>query len=260
MPIPLLLATWNFGKVHEMRALLAGLAAGTSGTSGVSPAEAPSAGDSAAATQKQVLSPGYSQSQNSTFELLTLEDASVSFRVAEDGDTYADNAARKALQYCKASGLLTLADDSGLEVDALDGAPGLHSARYSGIPGANDADRRMALLQNLQGKPKPWTARFCCTVMVAVPAGHALPGGITPAAVEDGITLFQTEGTCEGEIIEEERGRNGFGYDPIFLMAGMVYTMAELSTEEKNQLSHRARAVKAALPLLGLLAAGSAQR
>jgi XTP/dITP diphosphohydrolase len=187
---------------------------------------------------------------------LTVEDARITFRVAEDGTTYAENAARKALQYCRASGLLTLADDSGLEVDALDGAPGLHSARYSAKPGANDADRRMALLQNLQCKPKPWTARFRCTVVVAVPAGHPLPGGFTPAAVIDGISLYQTEGTCEGEIIEQERGRNGFGYDPIFLMAGMVYTMAELSTEEKNQLSHRAQAVKAAMPLLESLSAG----
>lgn len=260
MPIPLLLATWNFGKVHEMRALLAGLAAEPSGTSGGSTAASPSAGDSTFTLVSSPSAPGQTAQPAAVYKLLTLEDAGVTFRVAEDGATYAENAAHKALQYCQASGLLTLADDSGLEVDALDGAPGLHSARYSGKPGANDADRRMTLLENLQGKPKPWTARFRCTVVVALPAGHTLPGGITPAAVEDGITLYQTEGTCEGEIIEGERGRNGFGYDPIFLMAGMVCTMAELSTQEKNQLSHRARAVKAALPLLGLLAAGSAQR
>jgi len=259
MPIPLLLATWNFGKVHEMRALLAGLAARPSGTSGVSSAASPSAGANAATSHEAAPAQADSLLHNSTYELLTLEVAGVTFRVAEDGDTYAENAARKALQYCKASGLLTLADDSGLEVDALDGAPGLHSARYSGKPGANDADRRMVLLDNLRGKAKPWTARFRCTVMIAVPAGHAPPDGFTPEAVEDGIALYQAEGMCEGEIIEEERGRNGFGYDPIFLMADMVYTMAELSTEEKNQLSHRARAVKAALPLLRMLAAGAAQ-
>jgi XTP/dITP diphosphohydrolase len=250
MPIPLLLATWNFGKVHEMRALLAGLAAGPSGTSGVPPAASPSAGEKASIPVFNASAPGRTRLPGATYELLTLEDAGVTFRVAEDGETYTENATRKALQYCKASGLLTLADDSGLEVDALDGAPGLHSARYSVKPGANDADRRMVLLENLRGKAKPWTARFRCTVIVAIPAGHALPEGFTPASVVDGVTLYQTEGTCEGEIIQEERGRNGFGYDPIFLMAGMVYTMAELSTEEKNQVSHRARAVKATLPLL----------
>ncbi len=255
MPIPLLLATWNFGKVHEMRALLADLAAEQPRTTGIPLQKPPTGGDEANPASKTASLSRKSSTQNSIYELLTLKDAGVTLRVAEDGATYAENAARKALQYCKASGLLTMADDSGLEVDALDGAPGLHSARYSAKPGANDADRRQVLLQNLADKPRPWTARFRCTVVIAVPAGHPLPSRFTPAAVVDGISLYQTEGTCEGEIIEQERGRNGFGYDPVFLMAGLVHTMAELSTEEKNQLSHRARAVKAAVPLLEKLAA-----
>jgi XTP/dITP diphosphohydrolase len=91
--------------------------------------------------------------------------------VEEDGSTYAENAAKKALAYTQASRLVTLADDSGLEVDALHGQPGLHSARYAPWPGATDADRRRLLLQNLQGKPRPWTAHFHCTVAIAVPGG-----------------------------------------------------------------------------------------
>jgi len=156
------------------------------------------------------------------------------FDVVEDGDTYAENAAKKARAYCQASGLLVLADDSGLEVDALGGAPGLHSARYAPQPGATDADRRALMLHNLRGLPQPWTAHFRCTVAVATPAG----------------ALELTEGTCEGEIIPEERGSNGFGYDPIFLLTDLGRTMAELTREQKNTLSHRARAVTAAIPVL----------
>ncbi len=154
--------------------------------------------------------------------------------VAEDGSTYAENATRKALAYQKGSGMVVLADDSGLEVDALGGAPGLHSARYSPIPGANDADRRKLLLDNLAALPRPWTAHFHCTMAIATPAGE----------------LIFTEGDCPGEIIPIERGTNGFGYDPIFLLAGSDQTMAELSTSEKNQLSHRALAIQAARPIL----------
>ncbi len=236
-----------------MRALLAGLAAIPGTTDGSSDFSSPTRGDMDFEKAQARISTPFSTSHNSEFELLTLEDAGVKLRVIEDGTTYAENAARKALQYCQVSGLLTLADDSGLEVDALDGAPGLHSARYSGKPGANDADRRQVLLHNLLGNPKPWTARFRCTVIVAVPAECRLPNSFPPAAVVDGITLFQTEGVCEGEIIKNERGTNGFGYDPIFQMAGLTRTMAELTTEEKNNLSHRARAVKAMLPLLQAL-------
>jgi XTP/dITP diphosphohydrolase len=154
--------------------------------------------------------------------------------VQEDGQTYAENAALKARAYCHASQMVTLADDSGLEVDTLDGQPGLHSARYAPQPGATDADRRAYLLQNLKGHAKPWSARFRCTVAISTPAGE----------------LYYTEGICPGEITDQERGHNGFGYDPLFLLPELGSTMAELNMTQKNQLSHRARAVQAALPLL----------
>lgn len=156
--------------------------------------------------------------------------------VHEDGQTYAENATKKALVFAHASGLISLADDSGLEVDALEGAPGLYSARY-GSPDGNklsDAARRAYLLRNLQGKPRPWTARFHATIAIATPAGQ----------------IQLAEGYCPGEIIPEERGTGGFGYDPIFLLPDLGKTMAELSMDEKNRLSHRARAVINAKPML----------
>ena len=154
--------------------------------------------------------------------------------VPEDGQTYAENATKKAVAFAKASGLVSLADDSGLEVDALDGAPGLYSARYSPKPNASDKDRRLYLLQNLKDKPRPWTARFHATIAIVTPNNQ----------------LQVTEGFCEGEIIPEERGTGGFGYDPIFLLPELGKTMAELSMDEKNRLSHRARAVMKAKPVL----------
>lgn len=154
--------------------------------------------------------------------------------VEEDGSSYAENAAKKARAYADASGLISLADDSGLEVDALDGQPGLYSARYLSRPGATDGDRRTYLLQNLNEKPRPWTAHFHCTVAIASPAGG----------------MYYTEGICRGEIIPEERGENGFGYDPIFYLPDLGRTMAELTMQQKNELSHRARAIKAAIPFL----------
>jgi XTP/dITP diphosphohydrolase len=168
------------------------------------------------------------------FNLLLPADLDIRLEVAETGQTYAENAALKAQAYCAAGGILTLADDSGLEVATLDGAPGLHSARYSPQPGAKDADRRALLLRNLTGKPQPWLARFVCAVVIAAP----------------GEPLQFAEGECRGEILPEERGSNGFGYDPIFYLAGLGRTMAELTRAEKNTLSHRARAVQAALPVL----------
>jgi XTP/dITP diphosphohydrolase len=190
----LLLATNNRGKVKEIQALLEGDA----------------------------------------FELVTPDQLGVQLHVDEDGQTYAENAALKGLAFANLTGLLTLADDSGLEVDALDGQPGLHSARFSTKPGATDADRRAYLLECLQGKPRPWTARFRCVITLAAP----------------GEEMRFAEGICEGEIIPAERGRNGFGYDPIFLIPELNKTMAELSMEEKNRLSHRARAVMVARSIL----------
>lgn len=169
-----------------------------------------------------------------TFDLVTPEMVGINLDVAETGGNYQENAVLKGLAFSKASGLLTLADDSGLEVDALDGAPGLHSARYSSKPGANDADRRRFLLQNLSGKPQPWSARFRCVIAVVEPTGE----------------MQIVEGICPGEIISEERGGNGFGYDPIFLLPETGRTMAELPMDEKNRLSHRGRAAAAALPVI----------
>jgi XTP/dITP diphosphohydrolase len=166
-------------------------------------------------------------------QLVTPADLNLNLEVEEDGETYPENAGKKALAFHRASGLVSLADDSGLEVDALDGAPGLHSARYHPKPGASDADRRAYMLENLQGKPRPWTAHFHATIAIAF----------------DGKVEF-AEGNCYGEIIPEERGINGFGYDPIFFIPELNRTMAELDMETKNRLSHRANAARNALPVL----------
>jgi len=169
------------------------------------------------------------------FELVTPADIQLDLDVHEDGLTYAENATKKAIAFANASGLISLADDSGLEVDALDGAPGLYSARY-GSPDGNkltDGERRKLLIQNLGPFPRPWTARFKATIAMAIPT----------VTLNDVKGLYVTEGFCEGEIIPEERGTGGFGYDPIFLFPKLGKTMAELGMEEKNRLSHRARAV-----------------
>jgi len=168
------------------------------------------------------------------FELVTPADINLSLEVEEDGTTYAENAAKKARAFAHASGLISLADDSGLEVDALDGAPGLYSARYHPKPGANDADRRAYMIENLKDKPRPWTAHFHATIAIAPPDQD----------------VYIVEGNCYGEIIPEERGTGGFGYDPIFLFPELRRTMAELEMEEKNRLSHRAKAVINAIPVL----------
>lgn len=170
-------------------------------------------------------------------ELITPVQINLELDVVEDGSTYAENATKKAIAFAKASGLVSLADDSGLEVDALDGAPGLYSARYSPKPGATDADRRAYLLQNLQDKPRPWRAHFHATIAIVIPNGER----------------HLAEGICEGEIISKERGTGGFGYDPIFLLPELGKTMAELPMEEKNRLSHRARAAMNAKPILATI-------
>ena len=169
-------------------------------------------------------------------ELVTPAQLNLELDVLEDGNTYAENAAKKAIAFAKASGLVSLADDSGLEVDALDGAPGLYSARYGSPDGAklSDKERRAYLINNLQDKLRPWKARFHATIAIAIPDGET----------------HLAEGFCEGEIIPEERGTGGFGYDPIFLLPELGKTMAELPMEEKNRLSHRAKAVMNAKPIL----------
>jgi XTP/dITP diphosphohydrolase len=172
-------------------------------------------------------------------DLITPSQINIDLDVIEDGQTYAENATKKAIAFAQASGLISVADDSGLEVDALNGAPGLYSARYGSQNGKklSDAERRAYLIRNLQDKPRPWTARFHATIAIAIPKGET----------------HLAEGFCEGEIIPEERGTGGFGYDPIFLLTELGKTMAELSMEEKNRLSHRARAVMNAKGILEIL-------
>lgn len=169
--------------------------------------------------------------------LVTPDMLGISLRVEESGNTYEENASLKAQAFAHASNLITLADDSGLEVDILKGLPGIRSARFSPLVGATDADRRSYLLGMLKVHPRPWKAHFHCTAAIAIPEGK----------------IYYAQGNCPGEIIPEERGNNGFGYDPIFLLPEVGLTMAELSMEEKNRLSHRARAIKAALPIFHVL-------
>jgi len=167
-------------------------------------------------------------------QLCAPQDLRLALALHEDGESYAQNARMKALHYMQASQLPTLADDSGLEVDALQGAPGLYSARYAGR-NANDQDRYRLLLRKLADIP--WsrrTARFRCVLTLAIPSGE----------------VYTTEGTCEGIIAVEPLGNQGFGYDPIFYLPEYGQTMAQLPPAVKNSISHRARAVQHMLPIL----------
>lgn len=159
-------------------------------------------------------------------------DISLQINVAETGQSYAENALIKAKAYHRATGLPVIADDSGLEVDALDGAPGIYSARFSPKENADDADRRAYLIKQLQGKARPWKAHFHCTAVLVVPGGETI----------------ERSGKCYGQIIPEERGDTGFGYDPIFYIREYQATMAELGPAVKNKISHRARALSALIP------------
>lgn len=164
--------------------------------------------------------------------IISPKDISLSIDVLETGASYAENARLKAEAYHLATGLPVLADDSGLEVKALDGAPGIHSARFSPKQNATDADRRAFLLQKLKGKNHPWLAHFHCTAVF----------------LHQGSRILEKTGQCKGIIIPEERGEFGFGYDPVFYIPEFAATMAELSPPIKNQISHRARALKALMP------------
>ncbi len=187
----LLIATTNPGKVREYRKLFNGLAC----------------------------------------QLIGLSEVGIMQEVEETGANYEENAALKAREYADLSGLLTLADDSGLEVDALNGRPGIHSARY-----APDSPTRIRkLLTEMANVPDDQrSARFQCAIALAQPAG--------------GLDI--TTGTCEGWIARAARGTNGFGFDPVFYMPEHDATMAELPEDLKNTVSHRARAAQKMRPIL----------
>jgi len=190
----LLLATSNPGKIREYRFLLD--------------------------------SPGY--------KITTLAEEGIAKVVTESGNNYEQNARLKAITYAKLSQLTALADDSGLEVDALNGEPGVKSARFAG-EAATDAERVSFLLAKLNGVPwEQRTARFKCVIAIATPGGHS----------------ELCYGECQGMIAIEAKGKNGFGYDPIFLLPETGKTMAELPLEIKNQISHRARASQQARHVL----------
>jgi XTP/dITP diphosphohydrolase len=168
------------------------------------------------------------------YQITTLAEEGIAKVVTEIGNSYEQNARIKAITYAQLSRLLTLADDSGLEVDALNGQPGVKSARFAG-EAATDAEKVSFLLAKLE--EVPWeqrTARFKCVIAIATPEG-------------------QTEvcyGECQGMIAFEAKGKNGFGYDPIFFLPEIGKTMAELSLKTKNQISHRARATQKARHVL----------
>lgn len=183
----MLIATTNPGKLEEIRAILEGAPA----------------------------------------RFLTLADFPDRTEPEETGLTFADNAVLKARAYAAMSGMWAVAEDSGLEIDALGGEPGIHSARY---PGATYADKFAHLYARLERHPQPWTARFVCALAVSDPAG---------------AILFESRGTIEGEIADAPRGSRGFGYDPIFFYPPYNKTLGEVEGLEKLAVAHRGKAFRA---------------
>ena len=168
------------------------------------------------------------------FQLLSLSDISLDMDVEETGTTFQQNAELKALAYAQASGMLSLADDSGIEIDALGGQPGIYSARFLG-PNVSYAERFRVILERLHGLPVTQrTARFRCVITIAEPSG----------------VLQSVEGTVEGIIADAPLGEHGFGYDPLFLVPEYGKTMAEMQPELKHRISHRGRAAALARTLL----------
>lgn len=168
------------------------------------------------------------------WELVTPAELGLRLDVEETGTDYATNARIKAEAFARAGGLLTLADDSGLEVDALEGRPGPLSARYAGASQTDEEGYRLLLSQMEGAPPEQRAARFRCVIAIASPAGD----------------VRFTEGECPGVIATAPRGDNGFGYDPVFYLPEFGRTMAELTFEEKNRISHRAAAARKACDLL----------
>ncbi len=170
----------------------------------------------------------------SEVRLLSLADFPGVGDIVEDGRTFEANAIKKALAAAYHTGHVSLADDSGLEVDALDGAPGVYSARFAGEE-ATDEQNNRKLLRLLEDTPdEQRTARFRCVIAVGAPDG----------------TVQTAQGTAEGRILRNPRGTGGFGYDPLFLVSGERRTFGELPPEVKNRLSHRGKALQSAFPLL----------
>jgi len=175
--------------------------------------------------------------QDLPLELLTLQDFPQLPDIAETGQTFAENAALKAVFAARETGLLSLSDDSGLEVDALHGSPGVYSARFAGEP-TDDERNNQKLLEMLKGLPaEQRTARFVSVIAIAVPA---LPQP----------EVYYSRGVCQGIILEKPRGTGGFGYDPLFYVPELQKTFAELTTGEKNRISHRGQALRQASQIL----------
>ena len=165
-------------------------------------------------------------------EILSMKEAGISHETIEDGNTFMENAEKKAREIAEISGCCSLADDSGLCVDALDGAPGIYSARFSGVHGDDKANNRL-LLKKLEGV-KNRSAHYTCAMALYRPDGSKVTA----------------EGYLHGEIGFEEIGENGFGYDPLFILPELGKTTAQISPEEKNSISHRAVALKELLKKL----------
>lgn len=164
-------------------------------------------------------------------EILSLSEAKIEHETVEDGTTFMENAIKKAREIAELSGSFALADDSGICCDALDGAPGIYSARFSG---GSDEDNNALLLEKLKDKDDK-RAHYTCAMALCSPSGE--------------LTL--AEGYMYGEITSDPRGEHGFGYDPLFVPTGEIRTVAEMSDEEKNSISHRANALKALLDKIG---------
>ena len=195
----LLVATTNPGKLREIRAALAGV----------------------------------------PVRLMSLADVPPRAEPEETGATFAENALAKARAYAAHSGVPSVADDSGLEIDALGGRPGVHSARY---PGATYLEKFANLYRELQAHPRPWTARFVCALaLVDPPRPRASPAA---SGETDMRTVFACEAVVEGEIATAPRGAGGFGYDPIFTYPPFGRTLGEVSDAEKMAVSHRGQAFR----------------
>lgn len=163
------------------------------------------------------------------WEILRMSDIGIAVDPEENGETFEENSKIKAFAVMEASKLPAIADDSGVEVDALGGAPGVHSARYGGDLCPDDKARNMHLLKNMENVPDGQrTGRFVSVITMAMPDGR----------------VFSARGTLEGEILREEKGAGGFGYDPLFYIPTEDLTMAEITPERKNQISHRAVALQ----------------